>query len=170
MKTNQIKNTLAILLAILCVATMTVTVVSADDTSWSQRVSVDKPAVDSDMNSLVAGVDFNAITSPDNIKRLYTNFKTYSIALMKDSQIALDHSQDDIVSSDLNPTKLAYEKAMNDANVAAFYANKYVIDSASGDGENAVSDLSNTASCIKAYNTDIAEANRLYDIYVKSHA
>src|SRR5665647_323876 len=99
MGTNQIKKTLAVLLAILCVATTTVTVVSADDHGWLETVGVDKPTVDSDMNGLIKGVDFNAVTSPENWQTLYTNFKTYSIALMTDSQKALDHSQANTVSS-----------------------------------------------------------------------
>jgi hypothetical protein len=170
MVTNQIKKTLAVLLAVLCVATMTVTVVSADDVGWSQTVSVDKPTVDSDINGLTEGVDFNAVTTPENWQKIYTNFKTYSIALMTDSQKALDHSQAETVSSGLISAKAAYEKALGDANWAGFYANKYVTDTAGGKGEDAMTDLKNTVICINAYKTDINEASRLYDIYLKSQA
>lgn len=167
---NKSKITLVALLIFFLLISMTATAVSAADADWIQTVSVDKPAVESDMVGLVKGVDANAITSPQNWQTLYTNFQTYSIALMTDSQKALDHSESYIVSSDLEPTKAAYENAMKQANWAGFYANKYVTDTASGNGAEAANDLLSTSDYITSYNTNMNEASRLYDIYLKSNA
>jgi hypothetical protein len=139
------------------------------DQQWISAMSIDKPAVDSDLNSLMAGVDPNSISSK-NIDKLTKNFQIYSNAITTDSQKAIDHSDSYIVSPDLLPTKNAYGKAMYQAKWAGFYATQFSTNMLSNEGKKALDDFKNVQNCINSYNTNMNEATRLYDIYLKKQA
>ena len=137
------------------------------DQLWIQAVNIDKSAVNTDMNSLMAGVDPNSM-SPQNLQKLIKNFQTYSTALMTDSQKAMDHSDSYTVSSDLKPTKDAYRNAMYQAKWVGFYTSQFSTDMSSNQWTKAIDDLKKLQSYINLYNTNINEMNRLYDIYQKT--
>ncbi len=139
------------------------------NSQWINTVNIDKPAVDKDINSLTAGVNFGSI-SPANLEKLTQNYRTYSSALSADAQKAMDHSEAIAVSQDLLPTKTAYNKAMNNAYWAGFYGTQYVTDSLSGEGSKAVEDMNKSREDLEAYNTDINEMQREYSNYYRTIA
>ncbi len=139
--------------------------VSAADADWVQAAGADSSAVQSDIDGLMK--DPNAIIYPDTLD-VNETCKIYSVALMTDSQKALYHSKDSIVSSELEPTKTAYENAMKQAYYAGFYAHKAVTEAtAGGNKTEAVNDLQSTYKYITSYNTYINDANRWYMIYLQ---
>jgi hypothetical protein len=154
-----------------CLVASTTPVLAADGTNyqdqqWISAMSIDKPVVDSDLNSLMEGVDINSI-SPKNIEKLTNNFRIYSNAITTDSQKAIDHSDSYIVSPDLLPTKNAYGNAMYQAKWAGFYATQFATNMLSNEGAKALDDGKKVNNCINSYKTNINEASRLYEIYMK---
>lgn len=138
------------------------------DQEWIQAISKDKQVVDNDLNSLMAGVDPDSIST--NLDILTENFQTYSNATMTDSLIAMNCSKSYTVSPELSPTKTAYRHAMDQAKWAGYYATQFSIDMLNNKSAQALDDFNKSNGFIMPYNNYIREMNRVYGIYLKQQA
>lgn len=170
MRDNLTKNIfLFFLISCLFVFTTPVlgqTQTNYQDQQWIQAVSIDKQAVDNDLNSLMAGVDPNSISS-SNLDMLTINFQTYSNAITTDSLNAMNRSKFYTVSPELSRTKTAYRHAMDQAKWAGYYASQLSTDILSNQREKALDNFHKSNGFIMSYNNYIREMNRVYGIYLK---